>query len=114
MSPKWSRDLKVIPCIAECVTPLYKLPVTLSFQTSFSCVALLKDLSADHGGDNSLQLAEQALQLVKDIPPLDFDSREHRTAALQLHTVAINTWNLAVGMKTSGSSSLFLNAHCES
>ena len=73
----------------------------------------LKEISADHGGEKSLKLAKQALELTNDVPALDFDSREHRTAALKLHTIAINVWNLAVGMKTTGASSIALNAHCK-
>ena len=89
----------------------------------FPCAAaLLKELTSDHGGENSSALADRALDLVNSVPSLDFESREHRTAALQLHTTAINLWNLAVGLKTAGvegggegaGKSKILNAQCES
>lgn len=63
---------------------------------------MLRELTANHGGDNSPELADRALSLVNSVPALDFESREHRTAALQLHTTAINLWNLAVGLKAAG------------
>ena len=87
----------------RCVGRRYTSCTSPSTCSLFPCAtALLKELTANHGGDNSPALADRALDLVNSVPALDFESREHRAAALQLHTTAINLWNLAVGLKTAG------------
>ncbi|XP_065900506.1 testis-expressed protein 11-like [Dysidea avara] len=55
------------------------------------------------------ELASRVVEMMEVFPPLD-QSNRHTNTSLQLHTMAITLWNLAVTMKTKDNTSNELNA----
>jgi len=74
-------------------------------------VDLTSQLSSNGGGCS--ELAGRVVEMMEVFPPLDQSSRQHTNTSLQLHTMAITLWNLAVTMKTKENTSNELNAQCE-
>jgi len=67
---------------------------------------------SNNGGCCS-ELASRIVEMLEVFPPLDQSSR-CTNALLQLHTMAITLWNLAVTMKTKDNTfSNELNAQCK-
>jgi len=56
------------------------------------------------------ELASRVVEMLELFPPLN---QSHTNTSLQLHTMAITLWNLAVTMKTKDNTSSELNAQCE-
>ena len=74
-------------------------------------VDLTSQLSNNGGGCS--ELASRVVEMMEVFPQLDQSSRQHTNTSLQLHTMAITLWNLAVTMKTKENASNELNAQCE-
>ena len=75
-------------------------------------VALIAQLSKDGGDSSCPELAGRVLELMEEFPLLDSPSVKTQTP-LQLHTIAITLWNLAVTLKTRDNASNELNAQCK-
>jgi len=71
---------------------------------------ILKDLVESHDDAHLSELADRALLLLRSLPSLDYEEREQRALATQLHTSGISLWNRTVTLKSAGAISLNLNA----
>ena len=63
-----------------------------------------------HDDAHLSELADRALLLLRSLPSLDYEEREQRALATQLHTSGISLWNRTVTLKSAGAVSLNLNA----
>ena len=83
--------------------------------SSCSLVALIAQLGKDGSDPACSQLAGKVLDLMEEFPSLESSNAKTQTgtASLQLHTMAITLWNLAVTLKAKDNASNELNAQCK-
>ena len=84
-------------------------------ESSYTSVALVAHLGKDASDPSCSQLSSKVLELMEEFPLLESSSAKTQTGitSLQLHTMAITLWNLAVTLKAKDNTSNELNAQCK-
>ena len=74
----------------------------------------MKDLGQNQNNQPRVtEIADRLTNIVDKMHGLEFDREENNSFLIQIHTSAVNLWNLTVAMRTGATLSEALNARCK-
>lgn len=80
----------------------------------FSFTALVKDLRQNQNNEERVTaLADRITNLANRLHKLSFDRSENNAVLIQIHSCSVTLWNIAVAMKTGGTTGAISNARCK-
>ena len=80
----------------------------------FSFTALVKDLRQNQNNEERVtSLADRITNLANRMHKLSFDRSENNAVLIQIHSCSVTLWNIAVAMKTGGTTGAISNARCK-
>ena len=80
----------------------------------FSFTALVKDLRQNQNNEERVTaLADRITNLANRMHKLSFDRSENNAVLIQIHSCSVTLWNIAVAMKTDGTTGAISNARCK-